>query len=169
MSESVLAALGNALYTPAVPAASHCQQRLCFSKSEPRGQDTCMRTWLPTQKDNAVTLCHTVVFHLELSVSNWNPFPWSLLGAAVALLLAAREALILGLHSLLWKVSAPSTKGLIWRSSLMKEKDEVCIHVPSQWEMFGLGDMNMYRKIKARGVLFCCFPWWLDSVMNVPW
>lgn len=37
-----------------------------------------------------------------------------------------------GLHRLLWKMSAPSTKGLNLKSSLMKEKYEVCIHVPCQ-------------------------------------
>lgn len=143
--------------------ASHCQQRLCFSKSEPRGQDTCMRTWLPTQNHTAVTPPHC---SLPL---NWNPFPRSLPGAAGALLLAAREALTVDFIVCFGKCQLLAPKGLIWRSSLMKEKDEVCIHVPSQWEMFGLGDMSMYRKIKARGVLFCCFPWWLDSITNVPW
>lgn len=49
-------------------------------------------------------------------------------------------------------------KGLIWRSSLMKEKDEVCIHVPCQWEMLEFGDMSIYRKRKVGGVLFLfCF------------
>lgn len=55
----------------------------------------------------------------------------------------------------------------------MKEKDEVCIHVPSQWEMLGLGDMSMYRKRKARGALFRfvvfpdgLFQWWMYLDQN---
>lgn len=62
-------------------------------------------------------------------------------------------------------------KGLIWRSSVMEDKDEVCIHVPFQGEGLRFGDMSTYRKRKARGVLsvLFCFPWWLISVINVPW
>lgn len=61
-------------------------------------------------------LDHTVVFHLGAARQWLESIPQSLLGAAVALLLAARKALILGLHGLLWKVSAPSTKGFNLKS-----------------------------------------------------
>lgn len=172
MSESVLAALVNALYTPAVPAASHRQQRLCFPKSEPRGQDICMRAWLPTQTHNAVR--NTAGPHCGLpfgscpSVAGIHSHNLSLEQQSPSCLLQER-LWSLDFMVCFGKCQLLAPKGLIWRASLMKEKDEVCIHVPSQWEMFGLGDMSMYRKIKARGVLFCCFPWWLDSVMNVPW
>lgn len=58
----------------------------------------------------------------------------------------------------LGKCQLLAPKGFIWRSSLRKEEDEVCIHVPFQWEMVGSGDMSIDRKRKVGGVLLFCFP-----------
>lgn len=68
-----------------------------------------------------------------------------------------RAPSLLGFIGCFGKCQLLAPKGLIWRSSLMKEKNEVCIHVPFQWEMLEFGDMSIYRKRKAGGVLFLFF------------
>lgn len=100
---------------------------------------------------------------------NWSTSPWSLHGVGWPPACHRNAPSPLDFIGCFGKCQLLAPKGWIWRSSLMKEKDEVCIHVPFQWEMLEFGDMNIYRKRKAGGVVLFCFPWWLNWVINVPW
>lgn len=104
---------------------------------------------------NAIRILrHTVVFHLgavtKIHLHDHSTEPNSPP-------LAAGRPQPLDFIGCFGKCQLLAPKVLIWRSSLMKEKDEVCIHVPFQWEMLGLGDMSIYRKRKVGGVLLFCF------------